>query len=318
VMAVSWLIASHRSPFRRSAGPSGRWAVERRGREGNPGHRHVAAETRRKTQQHLLAEANDEVRQALDEAGHEVRQALDEVGHEVRQALDEVGGEVRQAFDEHRVSVDSDDRVRPLPPVPPAPAEATEEAEGLPVPIVPGTRVTEARATPPTARKPVATATLRVSMQSPKSTFTGRLSATRERAIADARRLMQDELANWLDPEVPRSWTPPAAMLNAMVVGEPRVKSIEKPYGEVFEATLTVDTSPQRRAALIEVYTRELVERRLISLGATLVFILICLAALSGYIRADESTKGYYTNRLRMLAAAGVGASGVILYHMVA
>jgi hypothetical protein len=127
---------------------------------------------------------------------------------------------------------------------------------------------------------------------------------------------MQDELANWLDPEVPRSWAPPAAMLDAMVVGAPQVKSIEKPYGEVFEATLTVDTSPQRRAALIDVYTRKLVEQRLISLGATLAFILICLAALSGYIRADEATKGYYTNRLRMLAAAGVGASGVILYHM--
>jgi hypothetical protein len=55
-----------------------------------------------------------------------------------------------------------------------------------------------------------------------------------------------------------------------------------------------------------------------VTLGATLVFILICLAAVSGYIRADEATKGYYTNRLRMLAAAGVGASGVIIYHMVA
>ena len=29
VMVVSWFIASHRSPFRRAAGPSGHWAVER-------------------------------------------------------------------------------------------------------------------------------------------------------------------------------------------------------------------------------------------------------------------------------------------------
>ena len=79
-----------------------------------------------------------------------------------------------------------------------------------------------------------------------------------------------------------------------------------------------VDTSPQRRTALIEVYNRQLVDQRLASLGATLAFILICLAAVSGYICADEATKGYYTNRLRMLTAAGVGASGVLLYHMVA
>ena len=75
------------------------------------------------------------------------------------------------------------------------------------------------------------------------------------------------ELASWLDPEVPRSWTPPARMLDAMIVGEPRIKSIQKAYGEVFEATLTVDTSPQRRTALIEVYNRQLVERRLATWG---------------------------------------------------
>ena len=68
-------------------------------------------------------------------------------------------------------------------------------------------------------------------------------------------------------------------MLDAMIVDAPRVKSIEKDYGEVFEATLTVDTSPQRRTALIEVYNRQLVERRLVGLAATLAFILICLAA---------------------------------------
>ncbi len=54
------------------------------------------------------------------------------------------------------------------------------------------------------------------------------------------------------------------------------------------------------------------------TLGGSLGFVLICLAAISGYIRADEATKGYYTNRLRLLAAAGVGAAGVIVYRMVA
>ena len=148
--------------------------------------------------------------------------------------------------------------------------------------------------------------------------MTGRLSATKERAVADARRQLRDEVASWLDPEVPRSWTPPVRMLDAMILDEPQLKPIQKDYGELFEATLTVDASSQRRTALIEVYNRQLVERRMATLGATLAFILICLAAVSGYIRADEATKGYYTNRLRMLAAAGVGASGVIIYHMVA
>ena len=121
--------------------------------------------------------------------------------------------------------------------------------------------------------------------------------------MADARRQLREDVANWLDPEVPRSWAPPVRMLDAMILNDPQLKPVEKPYGELFAATLTADASSDRRAALIEVYNRQLVERRLATLGATLAFILICLAAVSGYIRADEATKGYYTNRLRMLAA---------------
>jgi len=52
-------------------------------------------------------------------------------------------------------------------------------------------------------------------------------------------------------------------------------------------------------------------------LGGGLAFLLTCLGVLSGYIRADEATKGYYTNRLRLLAAAGTGAAGMAIYHMI-
>ncbi len=83
-------------------------------------------------------------------------------------------------------------------------------------------------------------------------------------------------------------------------------------------AELEFDASPQRRTQLVEAYNHELVQRRLVNLGGTLAFILSCLAVVSGYIRTDEKTKGYYTNRLRMLAAAGFGAAGVIIYRMVA
>ncbi len=43
--------------------------------------------------------------------------------------------------------------------------------------------------------------------------------------------------------------------------------------------------------------------------------MLACLAAVSGYIRADEATKGYYTNWLRLASATGVGAAGVLIYQ---
>jgi len=310
VMVVSWIAASHRSPFRRPAGPPGQWAAQPHVHKAEAGRR-IAAETRRKTQ-HALAEARDEVRQALDEARNEVRQAFAEARDDLHEAFDEV----RVAL------VTDDDSSRALPPVPESPPTAREAAEGLPVPIVPGTRVTEAEARPPAiapaAQGPVIAVVPAASTQSSRWAVNGRLSATKERAVADARRQLRDDVASWLEPEVPRSWAPPVRVLDAMILGEPQLKPVEKPYGEVFEATLTIDASSERRTDLIEVYNRQLVERRLATLGAMLVFILICLAAVSGYIRADEATKGYYTNRLRMLAAAGVGASGVIIYHMVA
>jgi hypothetical protein len=285
-MLVSWIMVSHRS-----------------------GRRH-AIENRKQTRRALI----------------EARQALAEAREEVRHALGEARDEVRQAFDEVRVSLASDEQPSRRPrPVPTAKEVATEEAEGLPVAIVPGTRVTEAEVRPPAPPRPVKAVRppvppIRATAKSTASatrTVVGQLSATEERAKADARRKLRNEVVSWLDPSVPRSWTPPERLLDSMV-RETRIKPVHKDYGTLYEATLSVDASSQRRAELIDLYNRQLVERRMATLGGTLAFILICLAALSGYIRADEATKGYYTNRLRMLTAAGVGAAGVILYHMVA
>ena len=91
-----------------------------------------------------------------------------------------------------------------------------------------------------------------------------------------------------------------------------------KDYGKLYVAELRVDVSPERLAGLTETYQHQLVQSRMVFLGGALAFILTCLVAISGYIRADEATKGYYTNRLRMLAAAGVGAAGMAIYQMVA
>ena len=102
-----------------------------------------------------------------------------------------------------------------------------------------------------------------------------------------------------------------------MIVGTQSTR-IARNYGTLYLAELDGRLLAQRRAELVEAYNHELIHHRLMTLGGTLAFVLICLAAVSGYIRADEATKGYYTNRLRMLAAAGVGAAGVIIYRMVA
>jgi hypothetical protein len=321
VMLASWILVSRRTGILRPAG--------------QPRHGHKqfyvrdnAGETARR---HKL-ESRQQTRRALEEA----REALAEARDEVRHALDEARQDVRSAFDEVRVAlVNDDDRPQGQRPDPAPKVSASEEADGLPVPIVPGTRVTEAEATPPIHPQPVVrvhapappappvppapalAAAPAVMSASVPQTVTGQLSATHERAVADARHQLRDRIARWLNPEVPGSWSPPARLIDAMILGQPSITQIQRDYGELFEATLTVDASPARRNALIEVYDRQLVEQRMASLGGALAFVLICLAAVSGYVRADEATKGYYTNRLRLLSAAGVGAAGVIIYHMV-
>jgi hypothetical protein len=145
----------------------------------------------------------------------------------------------------------------------------------------------------------------------------GRLSAGEERAVADARLMLGREVADWLGPDVPPQWKPPAHLVDAMVV-RTRTHPVVKDYGTLYETTLQVNFSGQRRAEIVDAYQRELVARRLGLLGGGLGFVLACLATVSGYIRADEATKGYYTNWLRLASATGVGAAGVLIYQMLA
>jgi hypothetical protein len=305
-----------------------------------------AYETRQKARQAVV-----EARRAMEEAGHEVRQAWHEAREELGRAYREARDEIRQAYRE--IVADNDDDRLPLPPPTLTPGEdavpAREDAEGLPVPIVPGTRVTQAEARPPAPPVPAVPAVpARLASQSQSSvsgpqvcenpqgcceatsptiqammrrTIPGDICATEDGARSDAEKVLREKVGEWLAPDVPASWTPPAGLVQAMIVEskvDPHVSQRGKEYGPTYVATLTADFSPRRRAELVDTYDRDLVKNRLATLGGSLGFLLICLAAVSGYIRADEATKGYYTNRLRMVAAAGVGAAGVIFYKMVA
>lgn len=145
----------------------------------------------------------------------------------------------------------------------------------------------------------------------------GRVSATLDRAKEDARRQLGEDVRAWLTPQVATSWAPPAALVDAMVEGI-RVAPEEKDYGTVYTAVIDADFGAAHRARLVDAYRGDVARDRTLKLAAALGFVLVCLAAVSGYIRADEATRGYYTARLRLAAAAAVGASGVVLYQFLA
>jgi hypothetical protein len=320
VVVAFWILRSHRlEPTAPAPAPRSWWNGRHRAPEGAAG-RHFAAEARLETRR-ALAEA----RRALTQAREEAHRALDEARNEIRASLDEARAEF--ASDQERDGGSAQD----VQDATAAPGRPLEQADGLPVPIVPGTRVTEVEARPPHPAKPSIRSAPATAAQSRLPAgfaedasgsshtpiVTGLLSATEERAKAAAHDKLARAVAEWLDPDVPMSWAPPAGLLNAMVLAT-RTAPVHKDYGTVYETTLAVDVSPQRRASLIEAYNRELVRHRLVTLGAALAFVLTCLASICGYVCADEATKGYYTKWLRMLAAAGVGAAGVIIYQLAA
>lgn len=159
----------------------------------------------------------------------------------------------------------------------------------------------------------------------------GRRSITEERALDDARRQLDRAVSGWLAPDVPEGWEPPSDLVDALVLGrhvEPvlvdraalgLIDDPDLPLPDLFYiAALRADLSPQRREDFLDVHRREVGARRSALLGGAGGFVLACLAILALYIRADEATRGYYTNRLRLAAVASAGAAGAAIYNLLA
>jgi hypothetical protein len=214
--------------------------------------------------------------------------------------------------------------------------QGLEYVDGLPVPIEPGSRVTEALPEPPqppaaprpprapkppkhrfVTKAPAAPKPLAASQPKVEPVpVVGRLSATEDRARKETRYQLQQKVAEWVTPDVPSTWKVPDRLVDGLI-REVRIAPHQKgdPLGTMYDATMLVDLSSDRRAEIVEAYNHEQTLKRLWVLGGGLAFVLACLATVSGYIRADEATKGYYTNRLRVASAAGLGAAGVLVYQ---
>jgi len=121
------------------------------------------------------------------------------------------------------------------------------------------------------------------------------------------------EVTKSLGAALPEVATPSASAL----LSTPEAPALDSLYS-LYRAGQKLDFSPSRRAQIIGMYRRDLANWRMQKLGGGLALALVGLAVLSGYIKADEATKGYYTNRLRLVAAAGLGAAGVAAYRFLA
>jgi hypothetical protein len=175
----------------------------------------------------------------------------------------------------------------------------------------------------------------------------GRVSVSEDRARQDLRKALEREVSEWIAADVPPTWKVPDRLIDRMIRGSyvqkvtrnlkpTAVEPIPLPGPEaetsaessssldvpglenlytLYRAGQQVDFSPQRKARIIETYRKDLATQRMQRMGGGLALALGLLAVMSGYIRADEATRGYYTNHLRLAAVAGLGVAGVAAYR---
>ena len=152
----------------------------------------------------------------------------------------------------------------------------------------------------------------------------GRLSISEQRARDDLRITLNRTIADWLAADVPMDWVPPKKLVDRMVLGTyvqesaPPKTAIVAGLGDGYKLYRTgqkLDFSSMRRADFLRHYHRDVASFRMKRSAGVIGVALASLALISGYIRADEATQGYYTNRLRVLALVGLGIAGVFAFR---
>ena len=160
----------------------------------------------------------------------------------------------------------------------------------------------------------------------------GRLSVSEDRARLDLHKMVNHEIADWLAADIPMTWTPPNRLVDEMVQGN-HVQTVTRTIGPrsgsaatetlanlddlhtFFRAGQKLDFSEGKKSRFIERYHRDVASDRMRKTGAILAVVLASLALFSAYVRTDEATKGYYTNRLRTVGMVGLGTAGAVAYH---
>jgi hypothetical protein len=119
----------------------------------------------------------------------------------------------------------------------------------------------------------------------------------------------------------PQSWTLPDSLLaDAEVVPRRHIETISRETGtvkfNVYRAWWEIAFTPEAAATLEPVWQKQIVDRRLWSLGGLLALLTLMAGAATSYLRLDTLTAGRYRRRLLvatvLLVVAG-GALGVAL-----
>jgi hypothetical protein len=94
------------------------------------------------------------------------------------------------------------------------------------------------------------------------------------------------------------------------------LSKIDEVTKDMRKVTLQVEVTDDFLARAAKLDREQRLAGRMADLGRVLAVLVLILAAVAGYIRADECTRGYYTGRLRALAVAAVAAGAAAVWWL--
>lgn len=133
-------------------------------------------------------------------------------------------------------------------------------------------------------------------------------------ALEKARR----DLAAYLAAQSPPiRWTPTIDEMEhvAHVAKEGGTKDFGRDVGEMYEAHVRVDLTAKDRALIAERDRSEQMEDRVWLALRILAAAVVVMAAVAGYVRLDDWSKGYYTTWLRLGVAGAIAAACGLVWH---
>jgi len=114
--------------------------------------------------------------------------------------------------------------------------------------------------------------------------------------------------------ESPLEWTPSLDFVATLKKARKDETRKFDSAGEMHQVTLEIKVTPQARKEMWQHDRDFRAGERMLWLARVLAAMVALLAAVAGYFRMEEMTKGYYTGWLRLAAAGFIGAAAVMLF----
>lgn len=145
-------------------------------------------------------------------------------------------------------------------------------------------------------------------------TVEGAWMSNKADAVEDALVQAQLKVAGYLRAQNPPvEWTPSLSYIQTHLVKTQPWKEETKDFdqiGRMYRVQLEVEVTQPELTKMVQLGREFRIQQRMFLLAKVLVGLVVLLTAVSGYLRLDEYTKGYYTGWLRLAALGFVAAAG--------